>query len=70
VIDTAVYRGADAASGWVKTGVDAIASNPAVVAVAGAVLALVSAFPGWSLARQQRTLAAGAAAKALNSLLT
>ena len=59
VIDTAVYRGADAVSGWVKTGVDAIASNPAVVAVAGAVLALVWAFTGWSLARQQTVLAAG-----------
>ena len=46
VTDTAAYRGADAASGWVKTGVDAIASSPAVVAVAGAVLALVSGVAG------------------------
>jgi ATP:ADP antiporter, AAA family len=59
VIDTAVYRGADAVSGWVKTGIDAIASNPAVVAVAGAALALLWAFTGWSLARQQKILAAG-----------
>lgn len=51
VIDTAVYRGADAVSGWVKTGVDAIAGHPAVVAVAGALLALGWAFTGWSLAR-------------------
>ena len=58
VIDTAVYRGADAISAWVKTGIDAIASNPAVVAAAGAVLALVWAFTGWSLARRQTTLAA------------
>ena len=57
VIDTAVYRGADAVSGWVKAGIDAIASNPAVVAVAGAVLALAWALTGWSLARQQRVLA-------------
>ena len=57
VIDTAVYRGADAVSGWVKTGIDAIASNPAVVAVAGAALALVWALTGWSLARQQTILA-------------
>jgi AAA family ATP:ADP antiporter len=57
VIDTAVYRGADAVSGWVKTGIDAIASNPAVVAVAGAALALVWALTGWSLARQQKILA-------------
>lgn len=51
VIDTAVYRGADAVSGWVRTGVDAIAGHPAVVAVAGALLALGWAFTGWSLAR-------------------
>jgi len=57
VIDTAVYRGADAVSGWVKTGIDALASNPAVVAVAGAALALVWALTGWSLARQQKILA-------------
>jgi len=59
VIDTAVYRGADAMSGWVKSGIDAIASNPAVVAMAGAVLALAWAFTGWSLARQQKVLATG-----------
>jgi AAA family ATP:ADP antiporter len=59
VIDTAVYRGADAVSGWVKAGIDAVASNPAVVAVAGAVLALAWAFTGWSLARQQKILATG-----------
>jgi AAA family ATP:ADP antiporter len=57
VIDTAVYRGADAVSGWVKTGIDAIASSPAVVAVAGAALALAWAFSGWSLARQHKALA-------------
>jgi AAA family ATP:ADP antiporter len=64
VIDTAVYRGADAISGWVKTAIDAIASNPAVVAVAGAVLALVWALTGWSLARQQQLLATGGEASA------
>lgn len=58
VIDTAVYRGADAVSGWVKTGIDAIASSPAIVALAGAALALAWAFTGWSLARQQKMLAA------------
>jgi AAA family ATP:ADP antiporter len=67
VIDTAVYRGADAVSGWVKTGIDAIASNPAVVAVAGALLALAWAFTGWSLARQQKILASGGAASAPRS---
>ena len=57
VIDTAVYRGADAVSGWVKTGIDAIASSPALVAVAGAALAGVWAWSGWSLARQQKRMA-------------
>ncbi|MBW8311859.1 MAG: MFS transporter [Rhizobium sp.] len=64
VIDTAVYRGADAVSGWVKIGVDAIAGHPAVVAVAGAGLALAWAFTGWSLARahgRREREAAGAA---------
>lgn len=55
VIDTAVYRGADAISGWVKTGIDVIASSPAVVAVAGAALALAWGYTGWSLARQHTT---------------
>jgi AAA family ATP:ADP antiporter len=56
VIDTAVYRGADAVSSWVKVGIDAVASNPAVVSVAGAVLALAWAWTGVSLARQQKRL--------------
>jgi ATP:ADP antiporter, AAA family len=67
VIDTAVYRGADAVSGWVKTGIDALAANPAVVAVAGALLALVWAFTGWSLARQQKVLVTGSAASAIRT---
>jgi AAA family ATP:ADP antiporter len=67
VIDTAVYRGADAVSGWVKAGIDAIASSPAAVAVAGAVLALVWAFTGRSLAHQQEMLATGGEALAPNS---
>ncbi len=58
VIDTAVYRGADAISGWVKTGIDAVASNPAVVAVAGAVLAVAWATTGLWLARSQRRIEA------------
>jgi AAA family ATP:ADP antiporter len=67
VIDTAVYRGADAVSGWVKTGIDALAANPAVVAVAGALLALVWAFTGWSLARQQKVLVTGTAASVIRT---
>ena len=61
VIDTAVYRGADAVSGWVKAGIDAFASSPAVVAVAGAGVALAWAFTGAGLARAQaRREASGA----------
>lgn len=56
VIDTAVYRGADAVSAWVRTAVDALSSHPALVAVVGAVTALVWAFTGWSLARAQRRM--------------
>ena len=58
VIDTAVYRGADAVSGWVKVGVDALASNPAAVYVLGAGLALLWAWTGLSLARQHAKMAA------------
>lgn len=58
VIDTAVYRGADAVSGWVKVGVDAIAGHPALVYVIGAGLALAWAATGVSLARRQGRLAA------------
>lgn len=58
VIDTAVYRGADAISGWVKTGIDAVASNPATVYVAGALLALAWAWTGISLGRAQKRIAA------------
>jgi AAA family ATP:ADP antiporter len=67
VIDTAVYRGADAVSGWVKTGIDAVASSPAAVALAGAALAVVWACTGWWLARRQETLAAGGEASAPDS---
>ena len=53
-IDTVVYRGADAASGWAKALLDMVASQPAVVAVIGAVLALVWGGVGAGLARAQR----------------
>ncbi len=56
VIDTAVYRGADAVSAWVKTLVDAIAGNPAAVYVGGMVLALAWAWTGLSLARAQKRI--------------
>ncbi|KFN48632.1 NTP/NDP exchange transporter [Arenimonas composti] len=54
VIDTAVYRGADAVSGWAKAGIDAIAAFPALVCLVGAGLALAWGFTGWRLARAQQ----------------
>ena len=68
VIDTAVYRGADAVSGWVKAGIDALASSPAVVGLIGAAVALAWAGTGYGLARAQgRREAAGAASAAPRS---
>jgi len=62
VIDTAVYRGADFVSGWMKAGIDAVAGHPAVVYVVGAGLALLWAWTGLSLARAQKKMAASQAA--------
>lgn len=57
-IDTVAYRGADAVSAWVKTGVDLLAQQPAVVALLGAGLALAWAATGRWLARMQPEAAA------------
>ena len=54
VIDTMVYRAGDAVSAWVKTGIDALAGHPAVVAVTGAALALVWGLLGWWLGRRHQ----------------
>ena len=53
VIDTAVYRGADALSGWVKVGIDAIGAGAWLVALIGAAVALCWALVGRWLGRQQ-----------------
>lgn len=53
-IDTVVYRGADAVSGWAKALVDMVASQPALAALIGAALALVWGGVGAALARAQR----------------
>ncbi|TWI01014.1 AAA family ATP:ADP antiporter [Luteimonas cucumeris] len=55
-VDTVVYRGADAVSAWVKSGVDLLAQQPAVAALLGAALALLWAFNGGVLARMHRRL--------------
>ena len=54
--DTVVYRGADAVSGWVKTGIDALAQHPAAAMMLGALIAVGWAFTGSSLARKYRAL--------------
>ncbi|MEP6632834.1 MAG: MFS transporter [Luteimonas sp.] len=54
--DTVVYRGADAVSGWVKTGVDLLAQQPAIAMTLGACIALAWAVTGGVLARRQHEL--------------
>jgi len=55
-IDTVVYRGSDALSGWLKTAVDLIAQQPAIAALVGAGIALAWAANGAWLAQAQRRL--------------
>ncbi len=49
--DTVVYRGADAVSGWVKTGIDQIAQQPALAMLIGTAIALAWAGNGAWLTR-------------------
>ena len=49
VIDTVVYRGGDAASGWVKTGVDTLGYGAVLIALLGAAVALAAAAVGYGL---------------------
>jgi AAA family ATP:ADP antiporter len=51
-IDTVVYRGADAVSGWVKRGLDLIGEHPSLAMFIGAGLALVWAFTGNVLGKE------------------
>ena len=51
-IDTVVYRGGDAASGWVKAGVDALGYGAALIALMGAACALAAAALGYRLGRR------------------
>lgn len=52
VIDTVVYRGGDAASGWVKAGVDMLGYGAALIALLGAVVALGAAALGYGLGKR------------------
>ncbi|TBU98530.1 NTP/NDP exchange transporter [Stutzerimonas kirkiae] len=53
-IDTVVYRGGDAISGWVKRGLDLLGEHPSLAMFIGAVLALAWAGVGVGLGRAQR----------------
>src|SRR5690606_13152388 len=52
-IDTVVYRGGDALSGWLKRGLDLIESLPALAMLIGAGIALGWAVTGGVLGRAQ-----------------
>lgn len=51
-IDTVVYRGGDAVSGWIKTALDMLGQGAGLVALIGAGCALLWAGLGWLLGRQ------------------
>jgi AAA family ATP:ADP antiporter len=51
-IDTVVYRGGDAVSGWIKTALDMLGQGAGLVALIGAGCALLWAGLGWVLGRQ------------------
>jgi len=57
-IDTVVYRGADALSGWLKATIELLAHQPAVAALVGAAIAVAWAGTGAWLARESRVIAA------------
>ncbi len=52
VIDTVVYRGGDALSGWGKTALDMFGQGAGLVAAAGAICAMLWGLLGWQLGRQ------------------
>ena len=57
-IDTVVYRGGDALSGWVKRALDVLAEHPAAAMFIGAGVAAVWAITGVTLGRRQKRLEA------------
>jgi len=52
VIDTIVYRAGDAISGWAKTALDMLGQGAGLVAVIGAVCAMLWGLLGWQLGKQ------------------
>jgi AAA family ATP:ADP antiporter len=57
-IDTVVYRGGDALSGWVKRALDVLAEHPSAAMFIGAGVAVAWAVTGVALGRRQRRLEA------------
>ncbi|MNP76985.1 hypothetical protein D3C76_1743220 [compost metagenome] len=55
-IDTVVYRGGDALSGWVKRALDVMGDHPQLAMLIGAAIALGWAVTGGWLGRRQRGL--------------
>ncbi|CAG8863499.1 hypothetical protein PS627_00437 [Pseudomonas fluorescens] len=53
-IDTVVYRGGDALSGWVKRALDIMGDHPQLAMMIGAIIALAWGATGGWLGRQQR----------------
>lgn len=51
-IDTVVYRGGDALSGWAKAGLDMLGHGAWLVALVGALCAVLWGLLGWRLGRQ------------------
>jgi len=58
-IDTVVYRGADALSGWLKATIELIAHQPAIAALVGAAIAVAWAGTGAWLAHESHHLSNG-----------
>ena len=52
VIDTVVYRAGDAVSGWAKSALDMLGQGVGLVAIVGALCALLWGYLGWKLGRQ------------------
>jgi AAA family ATP:ADP antiporter len=55
-IDTVVYRGGDALSGWVKRGLDVLGEHPQLAMFIGALIALGWGLTGRWLGRRQQQL--------------
>lgn len=64
-IDTVVYRGGDAVSGWLKSGLDAIGQGFGFVALVGAGLAALWVWVGYLLGRKHEREAAPSGARSV-----